>query len=68
MRSKGCEPDPVTYNILVKGMCDDGRLDDVIELLDRMPSFGCQPNAFTHNIILQSMCSKWMLRRCSRTC
>ncbi|XVE60640.1 hypothetical protein DITRI_Ditri05aG0144100 [Diplodiscus trichospermus] len=41
---------------------DEGTLDEVIKLLNNMPSYGCQPNVITHNIILRSMCStgRWM--------
>ncbi|ONK59709.1 uncharacterized protein A4U43_C08F9560 [Asparagus officinalis] len=49
MLFKGFEPDVVTYNCLIDGLCKSYRIERARELFDEMLVRGCLPNRVTYN-------------------
>lgn len=49
MKFKGFEPDVVTYNCLIDGLCKTYRIERAHELFDEMTVKGCLPNRLTYN-------------------
>ncbi|XP_010535223.1 PREDICTED: pentatricopeptide repeat-containing protein At3g13160, mitochondrial [Tarenaya hassleriana] len=46
------EPDVVSYNTLIKALCEKGSLDDAVSVLDEIESKGLEPDLFTFNTLL----------------
>lgn len=46
------KPDVVTYNIMIKGLCDKGTLDKAAALIDEIEKNGLKPDLVTFNTIL----------------
>lgn len=53
MRFKGFEPDVVTYNCLIDGLCKTYRVERARELFDEMLVRGCLPNRVTYNSFIR---------------
>jgi pentatricopeptide repeat protein len=51
--TKGLQPNVWTYNVMIKGFCKEGLLNEAIELLEKMEGNSCSPDHFTYNIIIQ---------------
>ncbi|GJM96531.1 hypothetical protein PR202_ga13374 [Eleusine coracana subsp. coracana] len=49
MGEKGLQPDVVTYNCLINGLCKTYRVERAHELFDEMLKKGCEPNRVTYN-------------------
>jgi pentatricopeptide repeat protein len=49
MGEKGLEPDVVTYNCLINGLCKTYRVERAHEVFDEMLRKGCSPNRVTYN-------------------
>ncbi|KAF0912799.1 hypothetical protein E2562_019021 [Oryza meyeriana var. granulata] len=49
MGEKGLEPDVVTYNCLINGLCKTYRVERAHDLFDEMLRKGCAPNRVTYN-------------------
>ena len=45
----------MTYNIMIKGFCKEGLIDEVSELLKKMDGLFCSPNECTYNTIIQGL-------------
>ena len=45
----GCEPNVVTYNRIVKLLCENGRIRDAYRVFDQMREKGCAPNVMTYH-------------------
>ena len=45
----------MTYNIMIKGLCKEGLIDEVSELLKKMDGLFCSPNECTYNTIIQGL-------------
>ncbi|XP_057780208.1 pentatricopeptide repeat-containing protein At3g07290, mitochondrial-like [Salvia miltiorrhiza] len=62
----GCGVNSVTYTILVHGLCEEGRLDELtcdrglmdraFGLLDEMMREGCKPNVYTYTVLVDTLC------------
>ncbi|KAL4602077.1 hypothetical protein ACB092_10G026300 [Castanea dentata] len=52
--TKGLQPDVPTFNIMIKGLCQEGLIDKACELLEKMGN-GCSPNDRTYNRIIQGL-------------
>ncbi|XP_010694554.2 pentatricopeptide repeat-containing protein At3g14580, mitochondrial [Beta vulgaris subsp. vulgaris] len=59
--SLGVEIDGCTLNIMIKGLCKCGRLEDAFQVLDEFPKQGCKPNKQTFSTIMHCMCGKGMV-------
>ncbi|GAB2262699.1 hypothetical protein Droror1_Dr00003696 [Drosera rotundifolia] len=46
-------PDVVTYNTLLKGLCDSGKLDKALEVFDRMK---VAPDVVNYSTLLKGLC------------
>ncbi|KAK4388898.1 hypothetical protein Sango_2226800 [Sesamum angolense] len=56
MENVGCKPSLVTYTVVVKFLCDDGKVDEALSLLRRMEEKGCDPDLVAYNIVLRELC------------
>ncbi|XP_008777828.4 pentatricopeptide repeat-containing protein At5g47360 [Phoenix dactylifera] len=56
----GCAPNAVTYTCLIKCLCEkgQGRLEEALEILDRMGRRGCPPNRVTVGTIVNGFCAQ----------
>ncbi|KAI3738254.1 hypothetical protein L2E82_28277 [Cichorium intybus] len=46
-----------TYEILVKGDCEEGCLEQVLDVFEEMKEAGVEPNAFIHSRYIRGLCS-----------
>ncbi len=53
MPNYGSTPDIFTYNALINGFSEQGRLDDALKLLSTM---SCKPDAISYNSTLKGLC------------
>ncbi|KAF3497076.1 hypothetical protein DY000_02057909 [Brassica cretica] len=60
MLKLGYEPNTVTFNTLLNGLCLEGRVSEAVELVDhRMMDNGCQPDEATYGPVTNRMCKSW---------
>ncbi|PON83359.1 Pentatricopeptide repeat [Trema orientale] len=52
----GIEIDACCLNILVKGLCECGKLDDALKVLDEFPQQKLKPNALTFSTLMHGFC------------
>ncbi|TQD87866.1 hypothetical protein C1H46_026569 [Malus baccata] len=55
-KSHGCEPNSVTYSILVHGYCEIDKLDEAFRLKEEMSEKGCQPSTRTFTVLIKALC------------
>ncbi|KAL6349624.1 hypothetical protein AAG906_035785 [Vitis piasezkii] len=46
MKELGCEPNVVTYDTIIKLLCEHGRIREAYGVLDQMREKDCAPNIF----------------------
>ncbi|GJR46709.1 putative pentatricopeptide repeat-containing protein [Tanacetum coccineum] len=51
-----CEPNVVTYNTMITGLCKISNNVIAISLLKLMDEKGCKPNVITYSTIIDSLC------------
>ncbi|KAI3517775.1 hypothetical protein L1887_16994 [Cichorium endivia] len=51
-------PNEVTYNCLIKGYCDEGRIEDAMNLIQDMPSNNCSPDTASYHTIMGFYCKQ----------
>uniref|UniRef100_A0A0A9CRE8 PROP1-like PPR domain-containing protein n=1 Tax=Arundo donax TaxID=35708 RepID=A0A0A9CRE8_ARUDO len=56
MRALGCEPTIRTYNSLVGGLCYVGRLEEALDLLNKLKDSPKTPDIYTFTIVLDGFC------------
>ncbi|OVA00844.1 Pentatricopeptide repeat [Macleaya cordata] len=49
--------DTCSLNILIKGLCENDKLNEAFELLNEYPKQGCMPNAKTYSTLMHCLCS-----------
>ncbi|KAM1421591.1 hypothetical protein ACFX2I_003830 [Malus domestica] len=54
-KSHGCEPNSVTYSILVHGYCEIDKLDEAFRLKEEMSEKGCQPSTRTFTVLIKAL-------------
>ncbi|KAL3522110.1 hypothetical protein ACH5RR_014944 [Cinchona calisaya] len=54
------KPDVVSYNTVIKGLCEKDELDKSISMVDEMEKNGLKPNLITFNTILEAFYSSNM--------
>ncbi|CAN8253428.1 unnamed protein product [Cochlearia groenlandica] len=56
MVSGGMAPNIWTYNILLHGLCNNGKLEKALVIFEDLQKSEVEPNIFTYNIIIKGMC------------
>ncbi|KAF4386823.1 hypothetical protein F8388_006778 [Cannabis sativa] len=54
----GIEIDACCLNILIKALCECGKLDDALKMLDEFPQLKLKPNAMTFSTLMHSFCDR----------
>ncbi|RVX01279.1 Pentatricopeptide repeat-containing protein, mitochondrial [Vitis vinifera] len=49
MKELGCEPNVVTYDTIIKLLCEHGRIREAYGVLDQMREKDCAPNVMTYH-------------------
>nr|GMC78728.1 pentatricopeptide repeat-containing protein At3g13150-like [Ipomoea batatas] len=49
------QPDVVSYNIVIKALCEMGSLDSAVSAIDSMDEIGIEPNLVTYNTVLDAL-------------
>ncbi|KAM1755676.1 hypothetical protein ACFX12_007980 [Malus domestica] len=52
----GIEIDACSLNIIIKGLCEFGKLDGALQVLDEFPKQRCEPNALTFSTLMHGLC------------
>ncbi|MCL7026009.1 hypothetical protein MKW94_003035 [Papaver nudicaule] len=52
----GVVVDTCSFNILIKGLCENDDLKEAFELLDEFPKQECSPNAVTYSTLMHCLC------------
>ncbi|XP_012075825.1 putative pentatricopeptide repeat-containing protein At1g53330 [Jatropha curcas] len=55
--------DACTFNILIRGLCADGRLDDAWEVFDEMKNRDLAPNVVTFGTLIYGLCLDFKLKK-----
>jgi pentatricopeptide repeat protein len=48
--------DRFTFNILIRGFCVAGEIDEAFRFLNDMRNFGCYPDIVTYNTLIHGLC------------
>jgi len=56
MKGEGLEPNVFTYNILLKALCKNGKVDGACKLLVEMSKRGCVPDKVSYTTVVAGMC------------
>ena len=51
-----CNPNAVTYSVLIHGLCEAGRIGEAFRLKEEMSEKGCQPSTRTYTILIKALC------------
>ncbi|KAF8396984.1 hypothetical protein HHK36_018622 [Tetracentron sinense] len=51
-------PDALTYNVLVNGFCQEGKVDQARKTMDFMRKNGCCPNIFNYSALMDRFCKE----------
>jgi pentatricopeptide repeat protein len=62
MECAGCPPNAVTYNVLIRALCEDARFDEVKEILAETGAKGWKPSTVTYNTYMNGLCKKGMAK------
>ncbi|KZV19408.1 pentatricopeptide repeat-containing protein mitochondrial [Dorcoceras hygrometricum] len=54
--SLGVEVDACCLNIIVKGLCECGKIEAALDVLDEFPKQNCMPNVRTFSTIMHGLC------------
>nr|GMD61847.1 pentatricopeptide repeat-containing protein At3g14580, mitochondrial-like [Ipomoea batatas] len=54
----GVEIDACCLNIIVKGLCNCGKLEGALQVLDEFPKQNCSPNVRTFSTIMRALCDR----------
>jgi pentatricopeptide repeat protein len=55
---KGYNLNVPTYNVMIKGFCNEGLFDEALTILSKMKDNGCIPDAKTYEILILSLFEK----------
>ena len=58
MEKEGKRANVATYNVLIKGFCRTGKLEDANRLINEMLEKGLNPNRTTYDIVRLEMLDK----------
>lgn len=65
-RKDGLKEDGVTFMIVAKGLCKEGKVDQVLEVLGRMRSECCKPDVFAYTAMVKLLVGEGYLDGCLR--
>ncbi|KAL0926861.1 hypothetical protein M5K25_003114 [Dendrobium thyrsiflorum] len=54
----GLKEDAVTFTIICKGFCRAGRIDELVDMIDRMRSEVCRPDVFAYTAMVKILISE----------
>ncbi|ERN13178.1 hypothetical protein AMTRI_Chr11g150270 [Amborella trichopoda] len=60
----GLVPEGISFMILVKGLCREGRLDEAFTLLGQMREKACKPDVFAYTAMLKALVSSENFNGC----
>lgn len=60
MTHRGLAPDIVSYNSLINGLCKMGRIQEAVNLFEKLQVEGIQPDAITYNTLICWHCRDGM--------
>ncbi|KAG5514830.1 hypothetical protein RHGRI_036021 [Rhododendron griersonianum] len=52
----GCNPNGVTYSVLIHGICEAGEIEEAFQLKEEMSEKGCQPSVRTYTVLIKALC------------
>lgn len=52
----GVTPDTYTFNILIRGFCMNGMVEEGFTIFKDMSRFGCEPDVITYNTLVDGLC------------
>jgi pentatricopeptide repeat protein len=60
MSKLGCAPDPFSYSIVAKGLCDDGRSQQALDLLQMVVKEGgaCSLDVVVYDTVIHGLCNE----------
>ncbi|KAF5482347.1 hypothetical protein F2P56_002924 [Juglans regia] len=64
MEEKGCAPNVVVYNVLMRSFCENNELQKVLELLHKMVERELSPDDSTVSIVLDLLSKDEKYREC----
>ncbi|KAL4580484.1 hypothetical protein LXL04_016679 [Taraxacum kok-saghyz] len=53
----GVEVDACCLNIMIKGLCKNGKINDALQVFDEFPKQNCKPNVRTFSTLMHGLCS-----------
>lgn len=56
MAEKGCEPDVISYNTIIGGLCKEGKWREANDLLGDLPRCGCTPDVVSYRTMFDGLC------------
>lgn len=65
-RNEGLVEESITYMILIKGLCKEGRMDEVFQLLNQMREKLCKPDVFAYTAMVRVLVAEGNLDGCLR--
>ncbi|MCI31326.1 pentatricopeptide repeat-containing protein, partial [Trifolium medium] len=66
MQKQGLKPNTITYNSLINGLCNNGKLEDAVNLWDKMVGLGLKPDIVTYNALINGFCKKKMMKEAKK--
>ncbi|RVW13853.1 Pentatricopeptide repeat-containing protein, mitochondrial [Vitis vinifera] len=58
MQTKGIKPDGYSFNALIKGFCNDGKVDEATNWYGKMRENDCSPDKLTFATLVPLYCEK----------
>ena len=56
IRRRKIEPDGITFNVVVNGLCKVGKLNKAGDVIEYMKAQGFSPNVVTYNTLIDGYC------------
>ncbi|PQM38645.1 pentatricopeptide repeat-containing protein [Prunus yedoensis var. nudiflora] len=66
MKERECKADTVTFNVILGGLCREGRIEDALEMLEKLPYEGVYLNKASYRIVLNFLCQKGELNKATQ--
>ncbi|KAG8368731.1 hypothetical protein BUALT_Bualt15G0076500 [Buddleja alternifolia] len=56
LRLRSFCPDTCSFNIVMRGLCREGKVEKAFEFFDSMRNFGCHPDLVSYNTLINGLC------------